>query len=81
MNERPAFSARTLQDAQKLAVNAYSCTICSETFLDGQNLWQHAGKLHGQQLGLTDVAREGKAREKFQGEAMAKAYVGASRSV
>jgi hypothetical protein len=81
MNKRPAFSARTLQDAQKLAVKGYSCLLCPKTFPDGLNLWQHATTSHRQQLGLTDVASEGELREQFQCEAIAKAYVGASRSV
>lgn len=81
MYKWPAFSARTLPDAQKLAVEGYSCPLCYTTFPDGLNLWQHAKTSHWQQLGLTDVASEGELMEQFQRKAIAKAYVGASRSV
>lgn len=81
MSETPVFVGRKIQDALKLADKGLVCPRCSDTFHAEPKLWDHAKVQHAQDLGLTDVADEQKARNQFRLEAVAKAYVDTSSSL
>lgn len=57
---------RVINHLKAAARNKYSCPYCSDGFAQERRLWEHAKKLHSDDLDLSNAIDEGQLRKDLE---------------